>query len=1297
LANHRDAGPSYIPDADPGRYGGGTYTSQNVEPTIEAYENIFGPSARDIKVDLQRFKRHGRWHLPDVLKGPNTYLTDRVDGLITDATNSPFTSKILPYKYMQQPDGKIKWNVWSFDEGLASRVPYESAARTLTQSKKSYSGYMVRQGMAIVLEHNFMMSDAGRINFKRQLQQLVGSIQLTNDLDVHVALLLAPSYQKDIREKYISDDKTSSQICREFIDLFGFVQKNQNAMDILIEEAKSQLKMWGGPMPSFLMCNSKLTFQLTMTPDVTNFVTHGSEGQKRLKAGPDLPSYRGINVMHTRAFAMEPGAPPRDVLRRRVRVAEYYRIKPHPDNWKRQFQFYNEERDTWFSLTFKELLQYARTNGPDGAILNLLDADLPGHQNHGMIDRQIQMLHAKVNGEAGAVAHAAPPRLGMPVEINHADPSYQLTKELFKLMFLRRMPIEYSWRPFKLSDNLVYVPGVYTPAKEYGAAVGTTYDMPELYDRANWHVLPSPIRDALVEANAIDPHDFDADRTQRKLFLLITQSVQTYPRFNPDIVRHYFFEGQYVAGHVAGTGFEDFNRDSALPDCFNFARHAAQNPPRFVISPNYVLNPALAAAHAVNRVYDWDHLKSVYHFYMYNRYSIGENIVRRGAYQVQNTYAAALDYDNNQALYQLNATPSTSGEAFYRDCGAFFCPNYFKYQHANNFSNFGNLIGWNLIANQELVYWLTMSRKRTGEPKPGGGGPFNIDLDELQWNKDQWTNTFLYDVLENPGKHALFLEQVRLGLEQLYGVMNNGAFADIRKTRAWITKQFLYGARDSFHLGGSTFSNAVVNDPIRDQEFWVPGIFFKTQHYWFWPRADCTRNEVLSMSNDDFRDATAHPPVAAPAAGAPPNPPILSFKQMLINANVQDHLDLGHDLIGFFADQNIYNQIFDGEKNSNFLTAEVRAQDQHQITIMDAKNFLHTLAYRFWADQELDRPVVWSERPIQNIILDHRLPLYPVNAMNVGAAGMPWGAGGVPGLPAPGGPGGGGGGGWGGPQRGPAGSEDIEIVVVRPNIEHYMLGIILGQGGDSLGNTFWGQTELSCYDDSMHGIWGMSYKYHSRAVVINTKNLVRLWDIAYDGYVGGKDDTHVDWTDRDSVERFVETTNDVSKHYRGQAMMVMAFDHSERKNLNRRDMYDRDLKANWPSPIVFYDTTAQGQRQGAHLALDYDNIHVADTSMFHVFNKDIYRNAYKVYQSKMPDFFNLHRIRKNAALAAVENEVTSDALAFQGTMRVLNESGNVIEEILGSGHHGPDFIGVASLRAGKGYKFNAQPTMQRLV
>jgi len=279
----------------------------------------------------------------------------------------------------------------------------------------------------------------------------------------------------------------------------------------------------------------------------------------------------------------------------------------------------------------------------------------------------------------------------------------------------------------------------------------------------------------------------------------------------------------------------------------------------------------------------------------------------------------------------------------------------------------------------------------------------------------------------------------------------------------------------------------------------------------------------------------------------------------------------------------------------------------------------------------------------------------------------------------------------------------MEVVVVRPNIEHYMLGIVMGQGGESLGSTFWGQTELSCYDDSMHGIWGMSYKYNERAIVINERNLVRLWDIAYDGYVGGKDDTAVDWNDPDpdsrtSREAFVKATMDVSQPYRGPSTMVMVFDHKHASTSGGQLAADhaKHFRHNWPSPIVYYDRGDEGNKEA--MPVDFDNVHVVAVQEFRVFNNTTYAHVYNKYKDFMPDFFDLHKIRKNAGLAAVENEAPSDSLAFQGTMRVLNaESGALIQEVNGSGHHGPDFIGVASLRAGKGYKINSQPTIQRLV
>jgi hypothetical protein len=249
------ASTAYLLSGDPGYTGGGTVQVSDPATMMSNYENVFGPTVCDIKWDSQRHKRHQRWQLSDALKGANSFLTNRVDGLITDDTSLPFTKNILPYMYMDQHDRKIKWNVYSFDEDIASRVSYESAARVLPQTNRSFAGYAVRQGLAIAMDHNFMMSPTGMDNFCKQLMQLVGSIQFTNDLDVHMALLYAPSYQKHMDEKYYDASRSVSQNCRMYVDLFDFIQKNENALDYIIEDDKNHPTSWVSNPPTFMLCN----------------------------------------------------------------------------------------------------------------------------------------------------------------------------------------------------------------------------------------------------------------------------------------------------------------------------------------------------------------------------------------------------------------------------------------------------------------------------------------------------------------------------------------------------------------------------------------------------------------------------------------------------------------------------------------------------------------------------------------------------------------------------------------------------------------------------------------------------------------------------------------------------------------------------------------------------------------------------------------------------------------------------------------------------------------------------------
>ena len=589
--------------------------------------------------------------------------------------------------------------------------------------------------------------------------------------------------------------------------------------------------------------------------------------------------------------------------------------------------------------------------------------------------------------------------------------------------------------------------------------------------------------------------------------------------------------------------------------------------------------------------------------------------------------------------FNLTAAPDTANplDQVLRSKGAFYSPNYFQDDMGSPaFSKLADYLGYNVLLSHESIQPLTKER------------PNNV-------NSDPYSGTALYDVILNPGKYQTLFRAVLTRLNNAKDQIDAAAGTPNDATRATITHDHIQNIIADFVAHTAEFTKISL---VEDREM----------QYWLWPRTDDVTEDVFAS--------------AQPWANR-----IRQVEDFANQLELNDHVitELSGNGVNA-AGAAIARPLSNGP-----LTAPVDTTRLPAATIADVQNFFKMLAWRMWADQSIHLEEVV---PALGMWPDANQFLHPTlyTSPHFGGAVMSHGTESItPGRP----------GAHGVESIHSENTKDIEVVIIRPNIEHYMLGIILGQGGEALGSTFWGQTELSCYDDSQHGIWGMSYKYNARAIVINERNLVRLWDIAYDGYVGGKEDSAVNWNDNNeqhpnSVANLATQTMDVTRPYRGPSMMVMAFDHKQAKSTsNFSRLYSEEFKTNWPSPIVFYD---QPGNHTVHLPTDFDNTHVVDAGQFRVFNKSIYQNAYNAYLEKMPNFWELHKIRKNAGLAAVENEVSSDALAFQGTMRTLSaENGQVVAETMGSGHHGPDFIGVASLRAGKGYKINSQPTLQRTI
>lgn len=1085
---------SYIPNSS-SINGGGTYTSVGMEPTLSDYENVFGPSARDIKDDLQRYKRHGRWHLPDVLKGPNPWLADRIDGLITDAASSPFTSTILPYKYFDNVDGKLKWNVWSFDEAMPSRVPYEAAARTLTQTKSSFSAYAVRSGLAITMEHNFMMTPTGRENFQNQLNQLVGSIQYANDYDVHIALILAPSYEKRIADKFNNFNKSSAQVCREYVDLFGFMQKNQNGLDILIEEAKLKLKLWGGPMPNFMLTNSKLTFQLQMNPERTNYISQGIDGVKRLRQGPDLTSYRGVSVVPSRSFSLENGQPPRDMLRRRVRVAEYYRIVGDSMSEDKTFEFYNEDRDTFFNVAWKDLFKYAQV-GHGGGVSNEentlhdhIQANINRYWGVGMAG-QLGKQTKPENDEAHA-------KLG-----KHTND----WKQLFQLLEQQQnntegsvvIPSNKLIASF-LNKNTVFVPFV------------QSLHFDKEYD--NTHTSSNGL-------NKI-PNHFTAG---------INQSKAPYPRL---------------------TGDCEF--------------------------PHQLLHPCSQETFAKGTV-DYNESRMLL-ARMFRRYAAPTQFIKAV---------------NNQLMFNnecLSGSHLDLQEMFYQPLGAFNEPNHPLF--AENM-----LLG---RARDVHSSWILTE---------------NV-LDLLLEKPDRWAMAAQVAASVNGRNMNKAEYSVKIN-EKIEDMCNKNKW---EKTNRISEKNAVYtwGLHDNYLLSGDYLN--------------LSSDFGQTHHAVLRQHAHTgvVTNKYLEKLVE--MGGERHPwlqPVTADGKA--------TGKTVLDGLSTRLTTDAYHPYVGHLSDsvgcERMLDQLCTDMRDympSNMSSAHY----SESLGVESGVGVQPSLGVESGVGVQPSLGVNYVFRPSGNIPeVEHTVQTNPSN--------------------------------W-------------EFVIVRPNIEHYMLGVILGLSGGETGYTLWGQTEMSVYDDSQHGVWGMSYKYHSRAIVFTEKNIIRLWDVAYDGYNGGKNDTYVDWSKESDVNSFKEDTNNLTADYRGKSMMVMAFyrDHARRQN----EDYVKNYKTNWPSPVLFYDN---GVAAGNNIQGGAENQNNIGINEFRVFDRNVYPQ-YDIYKDKMPNFFELHQMRKPASEATHDDETQVECLAFQGTMKI-KMGGSCLDTINGSGHHGVDYVGVSSVRAGKGYK-----------
>lgn len=150
-----------------------------------SWQDFFGVLPREQTMQIP--KPQEKYDLPEAYIGPNKFLTRVVIRLITEQEQFP-VRHILPWR---KHEGSISfgWNEFIFNNHMLTETPHEVPPRLLSSQKISRTESMKRYGIALILEHGFMLTEAGRLQYAMNLQQIANAVLNTCMFGVMTALV----------------------------------------------------------------------------------------------------------------------------------------------------------------------------------------------------------------------------------------------------------------------------------------------------------------------------------------------------------------------------------------------------------------------------------------------------------------------------------------------------------------------------------------------------------------------------------------------------------------------------------------------------------------------------------------------------------------------------------------------------------------------------------------------------------------------------------------------------------------------------------------------------------------------------------------------------------------------------------------------------------------------------------------------------------------------------------------------------------------------------------------------------
>lgn len=269
------------------------------------YNDIFspflGPAPRQEAKSSYSKKNNSKWNMPEVYVGKNEYLGETVEDWMLTANQTWYTERIMPW--LRTDNIHIRWTQWEYNPHYMGITPHQSMSNVVDSRRTARAASMVRRGIAVEFEDDFVATDEGRTRFMGSVMQVARSVQETANVEVLRALMGCHRYQHEYERRYgiLAAEELDAFLDRR-VARFMIAQKEPHGLETLNTQIDEVLEKWQGKANTWILGREVMDY-CDLAPNRVYYDMAGQEGVDRLNGRQIGPAAAGNTMGNVDSLA----------------------------------------------------------------------------------------------------------------------------------------------------------------------------------------------------------------------------------------------------------------------------------------------------------------------------------------------------------------------------------------------------------------------------------------------------------------------------------------------------------------------------------------------------------------------------------------------------------------------------------------------------------------------------------------------------------------------------------------------------------------------------------------------------------------------------------------------------------------------------------------------------------------------------------------------------------------------------------------------------------------------------------